>query len=168
MSEPSLAITPDINDQYQILFWSRLSIMLLGQDTVFDAWYDWAYASGDTDDQWFADRYSGYVMQYWYDNQQAVIVDMSADPNETATLYGTLWNNNSKDGNVIFNGWCMQDIRVATNLGGHCLFPGQTTNTDGTGVKTVSMTAADFTSLQTLWADQSVTDGTYDAASNGN
>ena len=72
------------------------------------------------------------------------------------------------DGNVIFNGWCMQDIRVATNLGGHCLFPGQTTNTDGTGVKTVSMTAADFTSLQTLWADQSVTDGTYDAASNGN
>ena len=98
--------------------------MLLGQDTVFDAWNTWAYASGDTDDQWFADRYSGYVMQYWYDNQQAVIVDLSADPNESATLYGTLWNNNSKDGNVIFNGWCMQDIRTATNLGGHCLFPG--------------------------------------------
>ena len=124
MSEPSLAITPDINDQYQILFWSRLSIMLLGQDTVFDAWNTWAYASGDTDDQWFADRYSGYVMQYWYDNQQAVIVDLSADPVETEALYGTLWNNNSKVGNVIFNGWCMQDIRVATNLGGHCLFPG--------------------------------------------
>lgn len=64
MSEPSLAITPDINDAYQTLFWSRLSLMLLGQDTVFDAWYTWAYASGDTDDQWFADRYSGYVMQY--------------------------------------------------------------------------------------------------------
>ena len=30
MSEPSLAITADINDTYQTLFWGRLSLMLLG------------------------------------------------------------------------------------------------------------------------------------------
>ena len=61
-SFPSLAITPDINDEYQTLFWGRLGIMLTGQDTVWSAWYDHAYASGDDDDKWFADRYSGYVM----------------------------------------------------------------------------------------------------------
>ena len=102
-------------------------------------------------------------MQYWYDNQQAVIQDMSSATGETESLYGTLWNNGSKTATV-YNGWCMQDIRTATNLGGHCLFPDQGTNSDGSAAKTVSMTAANFDSLQTLWADQSVADGTYDTA----
>ena len=50
MSEPSLAITTDINDVYQTLFWGRLKLMLTGQDDVFSAWAQWAYDSGDTDD----------------------------------------------------------------------------------------------------------------------
>ena len=95
MSEPSLAITTDINDVYQTPFWGRLKLMLTGQDEVFSTWAQWAYDGNDTDYQWFADRYSGYVMQYEYDNTQAVIA--TAD-------YGTLWNNNESGVN---NGWCM-------------------------------------------------------------
>ena len=39
---PKLEITPDINDEYQTLFWGRLGLMLTGQDTVWSAWYDHA------------------------------------------------------------------------------------------------------------------------------
>ena len=149
-SFPSLEITTDINDVFQTLFWGRLSIMLTGQDTVWTAWAEHAQTNGDDDDKWFADRYSGYVMLYEYTNTQAVVV----------TDYGTLWNDGSGTGATgIYNGWCLQDIRTATNNGGHCLFPNDVDDGTGATAATVRMEAADFAALKTMWTDQSVSDG---------
>ncbi len=68
MSEPSLAVTLTADDTWSELYWKRLSYVLAGQDTAWDAWKTWANASGSADQKWFAERYSGYVLGYQYQN----------------------------------------------------------------------------------------------------
>ena len=108
-------------NELQVLFWNRLSIGLYGNDAAYDAWNTLAQ-SGDDDDKWFAARYSGYVMMFTYQNTDAISTN--------------LWLN-SLDG----NGWCIQDARESTLLGGYCLFPVQST-ADGSAAVTLSMTNA--------------------------
>ena len=62
----------------------------------------------------------------------------------------------------MYNGWCLQDIRTATNNGGHCLFPNEITDATGATAKTVTLTAADFETLKGLWTAEGTADGDYD------
>ena len=107
MSTAGLAPTSDIQSGiiFQTLFWERLAIGLYGDDVAYDAWVVLA-AAGDADDVWFADRYSGYVMMFSYTNTDA--------GNGSDVLY-----KGDEDG----NGWCIQDARETSMLGGYCLFP---------------------------------------------
>ena len=107
--------SPPAGNGIQELFWRRIYISLYGNDAAFDAWA--AAATGD--DAWYAARYSGYVMYFVYIN--------------TSNGNGTdiLWKSDENG-----NGWCIQDARDSTLLGGYCVFPVQSDNT-GASAETV-------------------------------
>ena len=150
MSEPSLDPTfpTDVDDlAWQTIFWKRLAVMLFAQDTVFDAWKTYHDTSGNTDAQWFAEKYSGYVFGLKYQNTDAIVVDVMGTP------VPTYWDK-TKDG----NGFCMEDIRNDHNFGGWCMFPKYST-ADGSAAETYAMTAADFETLRGYWKATPVADG---------
>jgi len=125
---------PPAENAYQTLFWSRIYVSLWGNDAKFDAWA--ATAAAGSDAEWFANRYSGYVLQFAYNNVDA------------GNAGDALWKND-EDG----NGWCIQDARETTNYGGYCIFPYQQADATGATAHTVVMKAADFVLLKALWDD---------------
>ena len=141
------SLTPDTG--FTTLFWGRLFYSLQGENDKYDAWK--TATAADADDAWFAAIYSGYVLQFKYQNT------------DNGNGGDALWKND-EDG----NGWCIQDARESTDLGGYCLFPYQGTAADGTSAKTVSMSNANFGKLVTLWTDESTADGTPGSSTAGN
>ena len=101
-SEPSRAPSMGNGDSYRTMFWRRLDYSLYSADSTFDTWAEWA-SEEDDDYKWYADNYSGYVMQYKLYNYDAI----------TVSGFPTLW-----DSSRTKNGYCVQDKREATDLGG--------------------------------------------------
>ena len=128
--------TPDVG--FVNMWYGRLDYSLHAEDTLFEAWKTIVDAGTDTDEQWYASRYSSYVLQFKYDNTN----NGSYGGNTDDVLWSGL-----RDGNA----WCIKDARESTNLGGYCLFPYLGTDTSGATAKTISMKSTDFALLENLW-----------------